>query len=92
MFSRKWLYDAAERMGTTFVQFYLGFWLLKVGLFDTSVSDGSADAFDLLFTSDNAKAGVVGLALSLAKAVGASQIGSRNTASLLPEGPDTDQG
>lgn len=58
--------DIAERASKTFLQFYLGFWLLTNGLLNTDAATPSPDMFDTLFTSDNLKAGVVGLALSLA--------------------------
>lgn len=76
--------DATERLAKTFVQFYLGFWLLTVGLLDTSaVSSGTADAFDTLFTTDNLKAGVVGVALSLVTSFASKPFGNKEDASLV---------
>lgn len=76
--------DTAERVAKTFVQFYLGFWLLTVGLLDTSAAGpGTADAFDTLFTTDNLKAGVVGVALSFATSVISKPFGNKEDASLV---------
>ena len=76
--------DAVERLAKTFLQFYLGFWLLRVGLLDTAAaSPGSVDAFDSLFTTDNLKAGVVGVALSLATSFASKPFGNKGDASLV---------
>lgn len=79
---KKFIVDTAERGARTFGQFYLGFWLLSAGLLGTG-ADANADAFDLLFTWDNVKAGVVGLALSVATAIGAKPFGDKDSASVL---------
>lgn len=76
--------DAGERVAKTFLQFYLGFWLLTVGLLDTAAAaTGTADAFDTLFTVDNLKAGVVGVALSLATSFVSKPFGNKEDASLV---------
>jgi hypothetical protein len=76
--------DAGERLAKTFVQFYLGFWLLTIGLLDTvAVQPGTADAFSTLFTVDNLKAGVVGVALSLATSFASKPFGNKEDASLV---------
>ena len=75
--------DAAERLAKTFMQFYFGFWLLTAGLLNTTADiGGSAGAFDTLFTVDNLKAGVVGMALSLATSVASKPFGNKEDASL----------
>lgn len=76
---RRWALDTAERAGKTFVQAYLAVWVVA-----------GAD-FDHLFTRDNAEGGVVGLALAVAAAVGAKQIGANDSASLLPADVDPPQ-
>jgi hypothetical protein len=78
--TKRWLADALERSGRTFVQAYLACWLAA----------GSAD-YDELFTITNLKAGVVGLALSLAVSVGAKKRGADDSASLLPADVDPPQ-
>lgn len=72
--------DSAERAARTFVQSYLACWLAA----------GAAD-YDELFTVTNLKAGVVGLALSLAVSVGAKKRGADDSASLLPADVDPPQ-
>lgn len=74
--------DVAERAGKTFLQFYLGTWMLTSGFLDTKIDQHSA-SFDLLFTVTNLKAGVVGVALSVATSIGTKQIGDKNSASLI---------
>jgi hypothetical protein len=81
--TRRFLLDAAERAGKTFAQAYFGLWLLRAGLGDAELAEPRAAAFDLLFTLDNVKAGVVGVALSVATSIGSRQIGRRDDASLV---------
>jgi len=76
---RRWLFDTAERASKTFVQAYLAVWVVA-----------GAD-FDHLFTRDNLEGGVVGLALAVAVAVGAKQMGAPDSASLLPAKVDPPQ-
>lgn len=79
---RKFAKDVAERAAKTFVQAYLAFWLMRAGLAGDTVPD--ADAFDVLFTLDNAKAGVVGVALSVAFSFGSKRLGpDPNSASVV---------
>jgi hypothetical protein len=75
IFSKVFVEKTAERMGKTFVQFYLGFWMLSMGLLNTTAEVAGPGAFDSLFTIDNAKAGVVGVALSLATSIGTKGFG-----------------
>ena len=72
--------DALERAGRTFGQAYLAAW----------VAYGGA-AYDELFTVDNLKAGVVGLALSFAVSLGAKKRGADDSASLLNANVDPPQ-
>lgn len=78
---KKWVLDAAERMGKTFVQGFLLAWLV--------FQDASWDQF---VDVDNLKAGIVGGALSLATSVVSKKVGSPRTAAALPAAPDTDAG
>ena len=75
--SSKWWEDAIERAGKTFFQAYLAFWLVAA-----QVADNQAEMFDTLFTWDNVKAGVVGVALSLASSVISKGRGNPKSASL----------
>ena len=75
--------DSLERAGKTFIQFYIGAWMLAAGLLGTDLNVPNTAAFDLLFTLDNVKAGVVGVALSIATSVGSSRIGDSDNASLV---------
>jgi hypothetical protein len=72
--------DLFERASKTFLQFYLGYWLF---LNPETTSAVSPDAFDTLFTTDNLKAGAVGVALSAATSIGSRYVGSHETASLV---------
>jgi hypothetical protein len=78
MFSKVWLLSVGERLGKSFVQGYIGFWTLTVGLGTTPANVPNAGAFDLLFTMDNVKAGIVMAVLS----AGTSFLST-------PLGPDT---
>lgn len=77
---RRWALDTAERSLKTFAQAYFAVWIAVGGA-----------AFDTLFTRDNLEAGVVGLALAVATAVGAKQVGAPDSASLLPADTDPPQ-
>lgn len=77
---KRWVADTAERAGRTFGQSYLAVWVAAGGT-----------AFDTLFTVTNLKAGVVGVALSVAVSVGAKQSGPNDSASLLPADVDPPQ-
>lgn len=77
---KKFLSDTAERASKTFAQFYLGYWLFLNP--DNSLGN-APQMFDTLFTGDNLKAGVVGLALSLATSVGSSFNGDSHSASAI---------
>lgn len=72
-----------ERAAKTFAQFYFGLWLLRLGLLNADISAPNADAFDLLFTIDNVKAGVVGVALSVATSVGSKPFGDPDDPSVV---------
>jgi|GEM_PF-962415 len=64
--------DSVERAAKTFVQAYLGVWMAT-----------GAD-FDGLASSDNLKAGVVAVALSIAMSMGLKKVGpNKNSASVL---------
>jgi hypothetical protein len=74
MFSKIWWLSTLERFAKTFVQGYMAFWLLSAGLTDSS-AEANAAAFDLLFTWNNVKAGVVTSALSLAMSFASTPFG-----------------
>lgn len=78
--TKRWLLDTLERAGRTFGQAYFAAW----------VAFGSME-FETLFTLDNLKAGVVGLAASVAMSLGAKQTGADDSASLLPANVDPPQ-
>lgn len=59
----------AERAAKTFLQFYFANWIY--------FGDGAVD-YEHLFTEANVKAGVVGLALSVATSVGTKNVGPDN--------------
>ncbi len=86
--TKRFLADLGERAGKTFAQFYLGSWLLAAGLLNTDFDTPNAGAYDLLFTLNNVKAGVVGVALSVATSIGAKKLGAGDSASLLPADVD----
>lgn len=69
------LKKSAERAAKTFVQAYLLVWTVKAGYLDVGVAVPHSDAFNVLFTLDNVKAGIVGVALSIATSVGSKGIG-----------------
>lgn len=80
---KKFLLRTLERAAKTFGQFYLGSWVLAAGLLDTNFDVPNSSAYDLLFTLDNAKAGVVGLALSVFTSLGSSKVGKEDDPSLV---------
>ncbi len=67
---QEFITKTAERAAKTFAQFFFANWILL---------SGKAADFDHLFTASNLKAGVVGVALSIATSLGSKGIG-----------PDTD--
>jgi hypothetical protein len=74
----------AERAGKTFLQAYLAFWMLTAGLGDTGAeAGGNPSAFDLLFTWDNVKAGVVALALSIVTSLASKPVGPTESPSVV---------
>lgn len=77
--TRRWALDTAERCIKTFLEAYFAVWFAM-----------GAD-FDHLFTVDNLKGGVVGVALSLAMSVGALKQGADDSASFLPGDVDPPQ-
>lgn len=66
IFDQKFIAKTTERMGKTFLQFYLGNWMYF---------SHQAIEYSTLFTVANAKAGVVGVALSLATSIGTKNLG-----------------
>lgn len=88
---KRFLADAAERAAKTFAQFYFGCWMLRAGILDADLATPNAGAYDLLFTADNVKAGVVGVALSIATSLGSKRLGADDSASLLPADIDPPQ-
>lgn len=87
----RFIADSLERAGKTFAQFYLGTWMLRAGVLDSTMHRDGTAAFDLLFTETNLKAGIVGVALSFATSIGSKQIGANDSASLLPANIDPPQ-
>lgn len=83
MFSRIWWLSTIERLGKTFVQGYAAFWMLAAGLGDTPAGVPNADAFDVLFTMDNVKAGAVMAALSFFTSVASTPLGADKAAPSL---------
>ena len=81
---KQWWLSTGERMAKSFVQGYLAFWLLAAGLTNSSADQPNADAFDLLFTWDNVKAGIVTMVLSLATSFASTPLGpDKNAPSLV---------
>lgn len=78
--TKRWLLDTAERSLRTFSQAYFAAW----------VAFGSME-YETLFTVDNLKAGVVGLAASIAMSLGAKNVGADDSASLLAADVDPPQ-
>lgn len=77
--TKRWLLDTGERAGRTFLQAYFAVWLALGAGYET------------LFTLENLKGGVVGVALSVAMSVGAKKTGADDSASLLPANVDPPQ-
>lgn len=77
LFTLEFILDALERAGRTFLQFYLGAWVLASGFLNTNFDVPNQSSFDLLFTMSNLKAGVVGVALAIATAVGVNPLKSK---------------
>lgn len=77
--TKRWLADSAERAARTAVQAYFAVWVA-----------GTPD-FDHLFTRSNLEGAVVGVALSIAMAVGAKRQGAPDSASFLPADVDPPQ-
>ena len=75
----KYMTELAERAVKTFGQFYLAYWLFL----NPDGGGISPEMFDTLFTTQNLKAGVVGLALSVATSLGSKPFGDKNSASLV---------
>lgn len=75
-FSKKFVVETLERASKTFLQAYMLAWTVKAGILDIGISVPSNASYDVLFTWDNVKAGVVGVALSLATSVGSKPIGA----------------
>jgi hypothetical protein len=82
--TRRFLLDLIERAGKTFIQTYLATWILLAGIGD-DVGAGGSGAYDTLFTLNNVKAGVVGVALSFATSFGSRSVGRRDSASIVDE-------
>jgi hypothetical protein len=80
---KKFMKDLAERAGKTFLQAYLAFWLLQAGLGGTPAEQPGSDAFGLLFTMDNVKAGVVALAFSIVTSLGSRPLGPDSSSASL---------
>ena len=77
MWTKRFWQDAIERAAKTFFQAYAAAWVA------VSAATGSALDFDTLFTLDNVKAGVVGVAISFFMSMGSTLRGDRNNASLV---------
>lgn len=88
---QRFVLDAGERAGKTFLQLYLASWALAAGFLNTNSDVPDNSTFNLLFTMDNVKAGVVGVAFSIFMSVGSKQNGANDSASLLPANVDPPQ-
>lgn len=76
MFTRLWFLSTAERAVKTFVQGYLATFFLLAGLGSGPVDDyPGADTFDLLFTWNNIKGGVVAAFISFLMSIGSTRLG-----------------
>lgn len=73
MFSSSWALDTGERVVATFVESFLGIWILT----------GPADVFNLSTAHTAAAAGVIAAAAALKAAI-AAKVGSGSSASLVP--------
>jgi len=83
-FTRQFFEETIERFGKTFLQFYLASWVLAVGFLNTSFDIPDESAYDLLFTTTNLKAGIVGVALSIFTSLGSKRFGKDgNSPSLV---------
>lgn len=74
MFSSSWALDTGERVVATFVESFLGIWILT----------GPADVFNLSTAHTAAAAGVIAAAAALKAAI-AAKVGSGSSASLAPQ-------
>lgn len=72
--STQYISDVAERAVKTFLQFFFANWFLL---------SHAAVGYDTLFTWGNVKAGIVGLALSIATSIGSKPFANKDTASLV---------
>jgi hypothetical protein len=75
LLNKVWWLSVAERMAKTFYQAYLAYWILVAGLASGVADNSNASAFDLLFTWNNVKAGIVGVALSFVTSVATTHVG-----------------
>lgn len=93
MFTKTWLLSTGERLTKTFLQGYLAFYLLAAGLGNGGVDNvaKSTNAFDLLFTMNNVKAGAVAAVLSLLTSIASTPLGpDKNSPALtVTETPPT---
>lgn len=77
MFTKRFWQDAIERAAKTFFQAYAGAWVA------VAAATGGALDFDSLFTADNVKAGIVGVAISFFMSMGSTLRGGSDNASLV---------
>jgi hypothetical protein len=82
--SKLWLLSTGERLAKSFVQGYIAFWTLSAGFGNTPTEVTGAGAFDLLFTWDNVKAGVVMAVFSMGTSFLSTGLGpDKNSPSLV---------
>lgn len=83
MFSKVWWLSTIERLVKTFVQGYVAMWFLVAGLTNPTFDQPNAGAFDVLFTMNNLKAGVVAAALSFVTSLASTPFGADKGAPSL---------
>lgn len=76
MFSKLWWMSTLERLAKTFVQGYFAFFTMVAGAATGPVDDVSnVTNFELLFTMNNVKAGLVAAAISFFMSMGSTPLG-----------------
>ena len=83
----RWAVDALERIGFTFIQA----WAATIILLGDGHTDHSHPLIDVIFSPAGLKVGAGAGVLALAKALVASRVGAKDSASLLPKDVDPPQ-